>query len=124
MAQHLNMGKLELEGEPIRVLDKVFDDESVWHGVFSVSNNGRIVYQNAGLGTLTRLQWFDRAGRTTGTVVILARISGLSCPTMERSWRLAWETPPPTFGSSTSKEGQRPVELWRQSQFLCYLVAG
>ena len=68
MAQHLNMGKLELEGEPIRVLDKVFDDESVWHGVFSVSNNGRIVYQNAGLGTLTRLQWFDRAGRTTGTV--------------------------------------------------------
>jgi hypothetical protein len=68
MAQHLNMGKLELEGEPIRVLYKVFDDESVWHGVFSVSNNGRIVYQNAGVGTLTRLQWFDRAGRTTGTV--------------------------------------------------------
>jgi len=68
MAQHLNMGKLELEGEPIRVLDKVFDDESVWRGVFSVSNNGRIVYQSSGAGTLTRLQWFDRTGRATSTV--------------------------------------------------------
>jgi serine/threonine protein kinase len=68
MAQHLNMGKLELEGQPIRVLDKVLDDESVWRGVFSVSNNGRIVYQSGGANTLTQLQWFDRAGRTTGTV--------------------------------------------------------
>ena len=68
MAQRLNMGKLELEGEPIRVLDKVFDDQSVWRGVFSVSNSGRIVYQPAGVGTLTRLQWLDRAGRVIGTI--------------------------------------------------------
>jgi len=68
MAQRLNMRKLELEGEPIRVLDKVFDDDTVWRGVFSVSNNGRIVYQSGGTGTLSRLQWFDRSGQPTSTV--------------------------------------------------------
>jgi serine/threonine protein kinase/Tol biopolymer transport system component len=68
MAQQMNMRKLELEGEPIRVLDKMLDDYTVWRGVFSVSNNGRIVYQSAGAGASTQLQWFDRTGRPTGTV--------------------------------------------------------
>jgi serine/threonine protein kinase/Tol biopolymer transport system component len=68
MAQHLNLQKLDLEGEPIRVLDKVFDDYTVWRGVFSVSNNGRIVYQSAGTGAATRLQWFDRSGRPTAAL--------------------------------------------------------
>ena len=68
LAQRLNQQKLELEGEPIRVLERVFDDYTVWRGVFSVSNNGRIVYQSAGAGAATRLQWFDRSGRPAGTV--------------------------------------------------------
>ena len=67
LAQRLDLGKLEVRGDPIAVADSVAGDASFFGSAFA-SANGAIVYrQGSGLG-LRRLVWFDRTGKEIGSV--------------------------------------------------------
>jgi len=59
MAQHLDLDRGELTGEPVIVADPVGFTNSGFAG-FSISANGLVAYRAAGL---RQLKWFDRAGK-------------------------------------------------------------
>ncbi len=65
MAQPFDPGRLEIRGEPVTVADKVsvFGDYYLF-GNFTASETGALVYDSEQL--LSRLVWFDRAGRQVG----------------------------------------------------------
>ena len=57
-----------LEGEAVPIVRRVLYNSGVWHGAFSVSANGLLVYQS-GRGALTsNLQWIDRRGVAGATL--------------------------------------------------------
>jgi hypothetical protein len=64
MAQHLDLKRGELTGEPARLADAV-GTNGLGFGGFSVSTDGRIAYR-AGGGTLRQLRWYDRTGKALG----------------------------------------------------------
>jgi serine/threonine protein kinase/Tol biopolymer transport system component len=67
VAQHFDPGSGTLSGEPLKVVERVQHDRGVWHSVFSVSQNGVIVFHEGVAGaTRTRLVWYDRAGKAIG----------------------------------------------------------
>jgi Tol biopolymer transport system component len=55
-----------LLGEPVPVAEGVQFDLSTWHGVFSASDGNVLAYQPGGMGSGTRLIWYDRTGRDLG----------------------------------------------------------
>ena len=69
MAQHFDVGRRELQSDPVRVAEKVLNDQGIWRGAFSVSNNGILTYasgvNSADEGQLT---WFDVNGKVLGTL--------------------------------------------------------
>jgi Tol biopolymer transport system component len=64
IAQHLDLKRGELTGDPIRLADPV-SSSGLGFGAFSVSADGRIAYRGGGLG-LRQLNWYDRAGKVVG----------------------------------------------------------
>src|SRR5262249_52353449 len=78
MAQPFNLKSLALSGEPVPVAENVRSVGAQRRGIFSVSQNGALVYQSGvGQGRF-RLTWFDRTGKKLGTAgdpVDLLRVS-------------------------------------------------
>ena len=67
MAQRFDDGRLELEGEPFLIAEKV-EIQGVGYGVFSASQNGLLAYRYAARETGSQLQWFERTGKQIGTI--------------------------------------------------------
>ena len=66
MAQPFDARRLELQGVPVPVAQDV---EITWYftGVFSVSDEGVLVYRTASAPGTFQLAWVDRQGKTLGT---------------------------------------------------------
>ena len=68
MAQPLDVERLALTGDPVRVADGVRSDPLLrWLG-FSASHQGELAYVGGGGGAVTQLRWLDRSGVELGTV--------------------------------------------------------
>jgi eukaryotic-like serine/threonine-protein kinase len=68
VAQKFDPSRLQLSGEPVALGDRVSLRSTVGgDALFSVSDNGTLAYW-AGEQSLTHLTWFDRHGRTLGTL--------------------------------------------------------
>jgi Tol biopolymer transport system component len=69
LAQPFDLRRLQVTGDPIRITEKVLNDQGIWRGVFSASANGDLVY-TAGVNSAAegQLTWFDRNGRILGTL--------------------------------------------------------
>jgi Tol biopolymer transport system component len=69
MAQAFDARQLELAGEAVPIAENLRSDAGVPR--FSVSTTGVLAYQTGGIGVgtpITQLTWFDRTGKTLGTV--------------------------------------------------------
>jgi len=68
MAQSFDASSGRLRGVPSAITDEVQFDLGMWHGVFTASEDGTLMYQS-GLGAAGRaIAWFDRSGRELGTI--------------------------------------------------------
>ena len=67
LAQRLGLGRGELTGDPVTVADPVAFDAGAAAGGFSVSAAGLVAYRSGGAGQ-RQLVWFDRSGKTLGTL--------------------------------------------------------
>jgi hypothetical protein len=66
MAQPLDPRRFEPIGDPLPVAEQVGSILAM--GFFSVSANGVLAYRSATAGGIARLVWFDREGKSLGTV--------------------------------------------------------
>jgi len=69
MAQPFNAGKLLLSGDAIPIAENIGVNAIIRKGIFGVSENGTLIYENAMRGGL-QITWRDRSGKTisqTGT---------------------------------------------------------
>jgi len=69
LAQRFDTRSLEVQGDPVRLADKTLNDQGIWRGVFTASNNGYIVYATgANSADEGQLTWFDTTGKVLGMV--------------------------------------------------------
>jgi len=69
MAQRFDVGRTELQGDPVRVAERALNDQGIWRGAFSVSSNGLLTYASgANSADEGQLTWFDVNGKILGTV--------------------------------------------------------
>jgi len=68
VAQSFDRRRYVLSGEPHTLSDEVLYASLVGRAVFGVSSGGVLVTQTGKGATLSQLTWFDRGGKTTGTV--------------------------------------------------------
>ena len=61
VAQHLDLKRWELTGDPLMLADSVAGGQGSLP--FSASADGRVVAYRAGGGTLQQLSWYDRSGK-------------------------------------------------------------
>jgi Tol biopolymer transport system component len=66
VAQRLDLGSGELTGDPLTVADPVVSVLNA--GAFSISGGGLVAYRSGEVGQQRQLVWFDRAGKTLGTL--------------------------------------------------------
>ena len=65
VAQPLDTQSGTLSGSAIQVLNNLRDDVGVWRSIFSVSQNGLMIYQTGSASAVkSRLIWFDRTGKS------------------------------------------------------------
>ena len=67
VAQHFDVEKLELHGDPIPIAEDVGFDATSYQGYFSASEDGVVVHHSGSAG-LTQLTWSDRKGQQLGIV--------------------------------------------------------
>ncbi len=67
-AQKFNVGKLEMEGEPVPILPGVRYVPRIAHSVFAVNSGSVLLSQGGNSVALSRLVWFDRSGKEIGAV--------------------------------------------------------
>jgi hypothetical protein len=68
MARPFDPKRLELSGEALPLAENIRLDGDVHHAVFSASQNGVLAYQVGLSRANSRLEWFDREGRSGGTL--------------------------------------------------------
>ncbi|MGC1650637.1 MAG: protein kinase [Candidatus Sulfotelmatobacter sp.] len=69
MAQRFDLGRMELQGDPVRLAEKALNDQGIWRGAFSVSSNGLLIYASgANSAAEGQLTWFDVNGKVLGTL--------------------------------------------------------
>jgi len=68
MVQHFDADRLQLTGKPRAVVNEVEYLSSVARALFSVSENGTLIYQSGSGATFTQLAWFDREGKQLSTL--------------------------------------------------------
>jgi Tol biopolymer transport system component len=66
MAQPFNIRRLELEGEPVPIAERVAQAGSA--GWFSVSSTGALAYRTGGAANVLQLTWYDRKGNVISRV--------------------------------------------------------
>jgi len=67
-AQGFDFARLEFRGDPVVVAEKVEADSQFNFSIFSVSDNGALVYQAGTTGANKQLFWLDRSGKQAGAV--------------------------------------------------------
>jgi Tol biopolymer transport system component/tRNA A-37 threonylcarbamoyl transferase component Bud32 len=69
MAQRFDVGRMELQGDPVRLAEKALNDQGIWRGAFSASGNGLLIYANGSNSAAEgQLTWFDASGKVFGTI--------------------------------------------------------
>lgn len=68
VAQHFNTKALEVEGEPSEVVPDISYDPSISRGLFSVSDNGIMLYQTGKVQIGSNLIIVDRKGKEMGRI--------------------------------------------------------
>lgn len=68
LAQPFDAAERRLTGEPFRLADQIQINAFSEEGVFSVSENGVLVYTASGSSGSQQLSWFDRAGKSLGVI--------------------------------------------------------
>jgi Tol biopolymer transport system component/predicted Ser/Thr protein kinase len=66
LAQPFDAGRGRLTGDPVPVAEGLLYDRGYFHGTFSASENGVLVYAAGTAGPKTNLFWFDRSGKRLG----------------------------------------------------------
>ncbi len=67
MAQPFDTVRYEITGDAFPIAENIQFDPSTGSASFSVSNNGVLTYQTGALQGGSRLVWFDRSGKQTGS---------------------------------------------------------
>jgi eukaryotic-like serine/threonine-protein kinase len=67
-AQRLDVARRERTGDPVTLADPVAFDANLYLGGFSVSAAGLVAYRSGGSSVRRQLVWFDRAGKSLGTL--------------------------------------------------------
>ncbi len=68
MAQRLDLGRLELSGDPFRVAEQVASNSANGAAGVAVSENGVLAYRTGGTSGGRQLAWIDRSGKPDGIV--------------------------------------------------------
>ncbi|SPF37242.1 Serine/threonine protein kinase [Candidatus Sulfotelmatobacter kueseliae] len=69
MAQRFDLGSLSLRGDAVRLADKVLNDQGIWRGAFTASENGLLTYAvGANAAEEGQLTWFEANGKVLGTM--------------------------------------------------------
>ena len=68
MAQPFDAGKLQTTGDPFPIVEQVDVAAGRQLGQFSASQNGVLAYTSGALSQNVQLTWFDRSGKSMGTV--------------------------------------------------------
>ena len=68
MATPFDEGRLAVSGSAVRVASDVNFDTGIWRGVFSVSQNGMLVFQRARDTGRGQLHWVDTSGKVLNTI--------------------------------------------------------
>jgi len=69
LAHRLNLGSLQLEGEPVAIADDVRTGGNNARNGFAVSNNGLLAYRAGGAGGIAQVAIHDRAGKSEGVLI-------------------------------------------------------
>ena len=91
MARPFDADTRELLGDAFPLAERVTTEQNRYVGA-SVSENGTLVYGQAGADVARQLTWFDRTGRRLGTVSDAAPYSGLALSPDERRVAVTLET--------------------------------
>jgi Tol biopolymer transport system component/tRNA A-37 threonylcarbamoyl transferase component Bud32 len=67
MAQPFDPARVELNGDAVPITEGVDSFAAQFYGLFSVSNNGTLVYRG-GVGNTLALTWFDQNGKLAGVL--------------------------------------------------------
>jgi Tol biopolymer transport system component len=67
MAQPFDPDRIELSEEAVPIAEGVDSFPAQFYGLFSVSNNGTLVYRE-GMGNTLALTWFDQTGKPAGVL--------------------------------------------------------
>ncbi len=76
VAQPFDAKKLATIGNPVPITESVRYSVPFFRGVYSVSENGALVYQPGVANPNSQLVWFDRRGTTLGELGLEARFRG------------------------------------------------
>src|SRR5262249_27320317 len=68
LAVRFDPDKLEVQGDPVTVLNNVQNDRGIWRGVFSGSGNGILLYQRNGGSAESVANWVDLSGKILGVL--------------------------------------------------------
>jgi serine/threonine protein kinase/Tol biopolymer transport system component len=68
MAQHFDENKLALDGDAVPIAEDLNYSDGFSRGVFSLSQNGMLIYQSGNSAAGRKLLWFDRTGKEIGTI--------------------------------------------------------
>jgi eukaryotic-like serine/threonine-protein kinase len=66
LAQRFDPNSRRLTGDPVPLAQGVQADTDYFHGVFSASENGILIYAVGAASTKTSLFWYDRSGKRAG----------------------------------------------------------
>jgi len=97
-AQAFDPSSGKLSGDAVPIVEQVQFDSSVWRAVFSVSQNGELVYQTGAPQLGSNLIWFDRTGKELGRIGQTSRYFGFRISPEGR--RLAVATGDPRWNIS------------------------
>lgn len=81
LAHPFNPDSLELIGDPLPIAEHIEYDGRYFRGVFSVSNNGVLVYRSGTIDRSSELVWLDRSGVEIGRIGGRATHGNLSVST-------------------------------------------
>jgi serine/threonine protein kinase len=68
IAQPFDPSSGQLKGDPTVLNDDVQFDPGVWHGTFTASENGTLIYQPGLTTSGLALTWIDRNGKASGSI--------------------------------------------------------
>jgi len=69
LAHRMNLGSLQLEGEPVTIADDVRNGGNNARNAFAVSNNGLLAYRTGGAGGVAQVAIHDRTGKSEGILI-------------------------------------------------------